>query len=165
MSDRDARSRAEGAGSETEALLRSATMIRRGATALATRARVERRGELTLNQTGILGLLARTDVLTPTELMERLHVSLASLARTLGALQADGLITRMPDPGDRRQSMVALTEAGRAALRLDMRPRDEWIAGVLAEHTTPTERELLVVAARLMERLGEIDLFPGTSEP
>jgi DNA-binding MarR family transcriptional regulator len=71
----------------------------------------------------------------------------------------------MPDPGDRRQSMVAITEIGRSALRAEMRPRDLWMARVIQAELTPAERDLLVIAARLMERLSEVDLFPGTTEP
>jgi DNA-binding MarR family transcriptional regulator len=145
--------------------LAAATTIRRGATSLASRARVQRRGTLSLNQTAVLGILTRTGALTPTEIADRMNLSLQALTRTLASLQEAGSVTRMPDPGDRRQSMVAITEIGRSALRAEMRPRDLWMARVIQAELTPAERDLLVIAARLMERLSEVDLFPGTTEP
>ncbi len=41
----------------------------------------------------------------------------ASLVRLLDELQASGLITRVPDPADRRANAVNLTEAGWATVR------------------------------------------------
>ena len=41
----------------------------------------------------------------------------ASLVRLLDELQANGLITRVPDPADRRANAVNLTEAGWAVVR------------------------------------------------
>lgn len=145
-------------------LLAAAGAIRRGATSLASRARVERRGELSLNQTAVLGLLSRGHALTPTEIAERMHITLQSLTRTLSALRDEGSVTRMPDPSDRRRSKIAITEAGRAWLREEMRPRDEWLARVIESELTEVECELLVIAAELMERISEIDLFPDGEE-
>lgn len=120
---------------------------------------------LSLNQTGVLGLLARAGSLTPSEIADGMHVAIQSLTRTLAGLQEDGLISRVPDPDDRRQSMVTITADGRASLRAEMRPRDEWIAGVIERELTESERDLLVIAARLMQRLAEHELFPGRLEP
>lgn len=40
-----------------------------------------------------------------------------SLVRILDELQAEGLITRVPDPSDRRANLINLTESGAARLR------------------------------------------------
>lgn len=63
-------------------------------------------------------------------LAEAIGIEGASLVRLLDELQASGLITREPDPTDRRANAVNLTEAGRTvvgevnaalnALRLDV---------------------------------------------
>jgi MarR family transcriptional regulator for hemolysin len=47
-------------------------------------------------------------------LAERIGVEGASLVRVLDELAAAGLVTRQPDPSDRRANMLFLTEAGRA---------------------------------------------------
>ena len=65
----------------------------------------------------------------------------------------DGLIARMAGAEDRRQSPVAITEKGIAALNHDMRRRDAWLAASMAKRLAPTECEILRLAAQLMERL------------
>ena len=54
-------------------LLTAATTIRRAVSAFSVRARFERAGELTFNQTGVLGLLFRGGSLTPSEIADRMR--------------------------------------------------------------------------------------------
>ena len=51
--------------------------------------------------------------LSPTTIAERLLVTTASTTSLLDTLERRGLLTRQPDPGDRRRLLVSLTEAGR----------------------------------------------------
>jgi DNA-binding MarR family transcriptional regulator len=146
-------------------LLTVATTIRRGATSFASRARSERKGILTLNQTAVLGLLVKHGAMTPTEIAQRLHSTLQSLTRTIGSLQSERMLTRAVDPSDRRQSMLSITANGREAIWNEMRPRDEWIAGVLERELTPAELDILVVASELLDRLAEVDASPAPREP
>ncbi len=146
-------------------LLAAASQIRRGATSLAARARVERGGALSFNQTAVLGQLFKGGAMTPGELAERLRVQPQSLTRTFTALDERNLVRRMPDPGDGRQSLLSITAAGRRVLGEDMRPRDIWLARTIERELTVAEREILVVAAKLMERLSEVDASPAQVEP
>ena len=50
-------------------------------------------------------------------LADAIGIEGASLVRLLDELQASGLITRVPDPNDRRANAVNLTEAGWAVVR------------------------------------------------
>jgi DNA-binding MarR family transcriptional regulator len=75
----------------------------------------------------------------------------------LAELERDGLVRRTVDAADRRQRRLALTGSGRDALRADMRRRDEWLAATMADRLTPTERDLLRLAAGLLDRLAEPD--------
>jgi DNA-binding MarR family transcriptional regulator len=145
-------------------LIDTAVAVRRGVTALAARARSERRGTLTINAVAVLGLLAKAGVITPGEVANRLQAQPQSLTRTFAALERDGLTLRMSDPADGRQSLLALTEAGRSALRAEMRPRDEWLAGVLRT-VTAAELAALAAAAPILERLALIDVTPARREP
>jgi DNA-binding MarR family transcriptional regulator len=138
-------------------LVATATRVRRGTTAFAARARSERAGALSLNETAVLGQLTKHDAMTPGEICRRLRSQPQSLTRTFTGLEAQQLIRRVGDPDDGRQSLLSITDAGRAALREDMQPRDAWVASVLARVATPAERELLVQAAALLERLAEVD--------
>lgn len=142
--------------SEQERLLAQAAAIRRGVAGFAGRLRLERGGALSFNQSAVLALLFRFGDLTPGELASQLGRSPQSLTRVLQGLETERLVQRRDDPADRRQSLLALTLEGREALGAQMRPRDRWLAGVLAEQLTSAECELLVVAAGLLERLTDV---------
>ncbi|CAM5294642.1 MULTISPECIES: MarR family winged helix-turn-helix transcriptional regulator [Streptomyces] len=88
-------------------------------------------------------------------------VSQAELGRSVGIdpkdmvavvndLQADGLVTRTPDPRDRRKNAIEISAAGERTLRrtekLGDRANDELTAGL-----TPAEREqLMALLARVV---------------
>jgi DNA-binding MarR family transcriptional regulator len=66
-----------------------------------------------------------------------------SVTETVDVLERDGLVTRTPDPHDRRARIVSLTASGQEALEAAMSVRSntmDQIFGVL----TPTERAQLV---------------------
>jgi DNA-binding MarR family transcriptional regulator len=128
--------------------------VRYGVMQLARRMRLERGDDsLSASKLVMLGWLMRGGALTPTELAARERVKPQSLTRTLASLEEDGLIVRMAGASDRRQSPVAITEKGLKALDRDMRQRDAWLAAAMAERLSPTECEILRLAAQLMERL------------
>jgi MarR family transcriptional regulator, organic hydroperoxide resistance regulator len=56
---------------------------------------------------------SHTGTLPQTDMIDSLAVSRASGTLVLGQLQAAGLITRSPDPGDGRRLVIALTDTGR----------------------------------------------------
>jgi DNA-binding MarR family transcriptional regulator len=145
-------------------LLTAAKAIRRGTTGFAARARAERRGVLSLNQTAALGLLVKQETLTPGEIAHRLRMQPQALTRTFAALEEQGWARRLPDPSDGRQSLLTITTTGREVLADEMRPRDEWVATVIERELTAAERDLLVVAARLLERLAEVDASVAPAE-
>lgn len=139
-------------------LLSAATALRQGTLLLARRLRAERpEGGETLLQLSVLAQLSRRGPMTPGELASSERIQPQSLTRTLASLEAHRLITRQADSGDRRRSVLAITEPGRRALRQDIRQRDSWLALAMASQLTATERELLRLAGDLMERLAETD--------
>jgi DNA-binding MarR family transcriptional regulator len=90
--------------------------------------------------------------MTPRQLAEADHVQPPSMTRILNALVAAGLVERTGDPDDRRQVLVAITEAGRAEVRETRRRRDAWLAQRLAV-LTPQERATLADAADILRRV------------
>jgi DNA-binding MarR family transcriptional regulator len=139
--------------------------VRRAVTALAGRARSERPGVLTLTTVAVLGQLARHGAMTAGEMATRLNAAPQSLTRTFASLQEQGYLRRTPDLDDRRQALLSITAEGREALASDMRPRDRWLTGVMAAELTEAERDLLVLASRLLLRLADVDASPGQVEP
>jgi DNA-binding MarR family transcriptional regulator len=55
-------------------------------------------------------------VLTPTELARRRMMTSGGMTAALDRLERKGLVRRGPNPADRRGSLVALTDEGRAAV-------------------------------------------------
>ena len=135
--------------------------VRRGAMRLAGRLRAER-GESELAGTGlaVLGHLLRRGDLTAGELAAAQGLRPQSVTRTLADLEARGLVERTRDHDDARRHVFSLTAEGLAALGDDMRPRDAWLARAMAEHLSPTEQHLLVLAAELLDRLAESPPVP-----
>lgn len=61
----------------------------------------------------VLRELWRSDGLTQSQLAKKLDVEQATIANTLKRMARDGLITRVPHPGDSRAQLVRLTERAR----------------------------------------------------
>src|SRR5579862_7401138 len=79
-----------------------------------------------LTEARLLYELAHRDGLTAAQLARELALDPGYLSRVLGDFAKRGLLARLPSPTDGRQSLLALTDAGRAAFApLDSRSRDE----------------------------------------
>ena len=121
---------------------------------LVRRLRAERR-DLSLAQVTVLGRLDRVGPCGVSDLAAGERVRPQSMASTVAALQAGGLVSRAPDPGDRRRVLIALTPAGREALAVDRRRREGWLADAIRGDLSPTEQRALADAAVLLARIAE----------
>ena len=77
------------------------------------RARIEGLGVVPGQFAQLLALYEK-DGLTQAELCELVEIEQPTMANTLARMQRDGLITREPDPADRRRSRVLLTDRAQA---------------------------------------------------
>ena len=144
---------------EDRELLGRAGDVRRGVTRLARRLRLERPGQgEPLLQLTVLALLRSRGPLTAGDLAAAERIQPQSLTRTLTALETAGLITRRPDPADRRRFLLTVTREGLRVIRQDVRQRDAWLAAAMDAVLSPVEQELLRLASELMERLAEADI-------
>jgi DNA-binding MarR family transcriptional regulator len=121
---------------------------------LVRRLRAERRG-LTLAQVSVLGRIDRGGPAGTSDLAAGERVRPQSMASTVAALTAAGLVERRPDPVDRRRVLISLTDQGRTALAADRRRRDAWLAEAIRRDLTPHERAILAQAAALLARLAD----------
>ena len=118
---------------------------------LVRRLRAERR--FSLAQASVLGRLDREGPRSTSDLAASERVRPQSMAQTVGELEADGLITRTPDPTDARRGLLELTDEGRKTLEADRRERDGWLAQTIAEGFSEEEQETLARAVPLLTRL------------
>ncbi|WP_326820982.1 MarR family winged helix-turn-helix transcriptional regulator [Streptosporangium sp. NBC_01639] len=93
---------------------------------------------------------------TPSLLTEWLDTHPATLTNRLDRLERAGYITRVPDPGDRRRLLVALTDGGRAVWEERMEEGDRSERALL-DLLDPGERELLDGLLRRLVRGVEAD--------
>jgi DNA-binding MarR family transcriptional regulator len=133
--------------------LETATLLRRSVTRLMRRMRQDR--SLGPGKLGVLSLLFRTGPMTPGALAQAEGVQPQSLSRLLADIEAEGLASRRRDARDGRQSLLELTEAGRSLLAADAAAKSAWLARTMDAKLSPTERELLRLAAQLIDRLTE----------
>jgi DNA-binding MarR family transcriptional regulator len=134
----------------------AAGVLRQGMAQLARRLRAERVSHgLSRSRLSLLNLLALNGPMTASAMAAAERLQPQSLTRMLTRLENDGLIVRSPDDTDRRQVRIDITREGVAVLDEDTRRREAWLATAMAERLTPTERELLRLAAGLMERLAD----------
>jgi DNA-binding MarR family transcriptional regulator len=77
------------------------------------------------------------------------------MAQTVSDLEADGYVTRTPDPSDRRRALVSLTERGLATLHADRRHREGWLAAAIAVELSEREQAILADAVPLLRRLAD----------
>jgi DNA-binding MarR family transcriptional regulator len=118
---------------------------------LIRRLRAEHR--FSLAHGAVLGRLDREGARSTSDLAASERVRPQSMAQTISDLEAEGLITRRPDPADARRSLLEVTDKGRDALVADRRQREGWLAQTISETFTEEEQETLARAVPLLTRL------------
>ena len=117
--------------------------------------RMRAEGRLPLAQMAVLGRLERGGAATVSALATAERVRPQSMSQTVGELEADGLVTRRPDPTDRRQLLVELTDTGHTTLADERRHREGWLARAIADDLSPAERATLEAALEPLRRLAD----------
>jgi DNA-binding MarR family transcriptional regulator len=108
-----------------------------------------------LSHGAVLGRLDREGPQSVSELAGAERVRPQSMAQTVSDLEADGFVTRRPDPDDRRRALVELTDRGLAALQAERAEREGWLARAMAETLSPSEVDVLENAVEILRRLAE----------
>src|SRR5262245_47057914 len=91
---------------------------------------------ISLSQGAVLGRLEQEGPTTASALAVAEQMRPQSMAQTIHELAADGLVSRTPDPADRRQMLIEITSAGKAAREAERRRREGWLAQAIARHLT-----------------------------
>ncbi|MEW2625054.1 MarR family transcriptional regulator [Streptomyces sp. NPDC048106] len=111
-------------------------------------------GDLTLSGASVLARLSRGGPDSPGALAELERVRPQAMAGTLAGLEQRGLVSRAPDPADRRRAVIAITEEGRTVLERRRSESADRLAHAL-DGFTPGERQALNDILPLLDRLAE----------
>ncbi|KAK1178350.1 MarR family transcriptional regulator [Streptomyces sp. NBS 14/10] len=109
--------------------------------------------ELTPTQTAVLSRLSKDGPASTSDLAAAERVRPQSMAATLGVLDERGLIRRRPDPDDGRRQLISLSESGTAYVDDARRAGEEWLARSLESGYTEEERQTIIEALALLDRL------------
>ncbi|MFG3103604.1 MarR family winged helix-turn-helix transcriptional regulator [Streptomyces sp. NPDC048182] len=109
--------------------------------------------DLTQAQAAVLARLTAGEGLSTSDLAAAEGVRHQSMASTVTALTGLGLVERRPDPSDGRRLLIALTPGGRHRAEEDRQARGEWLAGRLRDRCTEEERQTVLAAMAVLERL------------
>ena len=115
--------------------------------------------ELSMWEYVVLSQLGREPAPTQLALAQAIDYDKTRLIQLLDGLEQRGLLTRVPDPADRRARIVQLTPTGQAQLaatRADIRKMEAQLLGELSS----TEQQTLLSA---LPRLAQ--LSPGPPSP
>ena len=112
-------------------------------------------GDLTPSQTSVLSRLDKGGPASMSDLAAAEQVRPQSMAATLTVLFSHELIAKQPDPTDGRRQLVSLTDFGRDKIAVSRRSREEWLARQLADDFTEAERQTLIEAMALLDRLAD----------
>ncbi|MFD7507370.1 MarR family winged helix-turn-helix transcriptional regulator [Streptomyces sp. NPDC059850] len=149
------------AGSQANTDLLLAESLRWGVSRLASRLRAEQPGSsrtLTRLAASVLANLRHSGALTPSELAAIEGMQVQSLTRVLNELEEQGRIHRSRSEVDARRQNIAITDAGREALKEHVRDGNRWLAEALRQTLSPAERGVLQIAAGLLEQVAAAEV-------
>lgn len=110
---------------------------------------------ITLTQLSAMGTLHKKGPMSAGELASCERVQPPSMTKVLAMLEERGLVRRDAHPADRRQAIIAITDAGVALLDSERRSRDAWLSQRLVQ-LTADERALLRDVVPVLDKLAAL---------
>ena len=108
---------------------------------------------LSLTERSSLGLLYQHGELLPSELAQMEKVTTQSMSQVINHLFKSGFIIKTPSGEDKRKVKLSLTPAGKHYIEQLRQEKQEWLAHMLHEKITATEKETLAAAIALLSKL------------
>jgi DNA-binding MarR family transcriptional regulator len=118
--------------------------------------RLRAENRFSLAQGAVLWRLDREGSQSTVDLAAAERVRPQSMGQMLAELESQGLVSRRPDPKDKRRTLLELTDTGRETLAADRRRREGWLAKAIDDGFSDDERAVLNQAVALLARLTEL---------
>jgi DNA-binding MarR family transcriptional regulator len=136
----------------------TATAVALSAALRRLRARLRRESppalaELTMPQALALARIVEEGPISNAALAAREYLRPQSMHEVVLSLQSRGLVRRRADPDDRRRLPIVATPRGRRVVSELTGLRHRWLASAIERDLSAAEKEMLAIAAGLMERI------------
>lgn len=98
-------------------------------------------------------------------LAELVHSDISTISRQVSGLTDGGLVTKIPDPQDRRAQLVSLTDEGSSLLADLHERRATWMRSLLAGWSPEEAREFRRLLVKFTESLDAYEAPADTETP
>jgi DNA-binding MarR family transcriptional regulator len=110
---------------------------------------------MTLGELSALNTVSKDGPLTTRDLAAREGVRPPSITKVIAKLEDHGLLVRQAHATDKRQWLLAATEAGKALVEAENRSRAAWLSQRLST-LTQDERMLLLLAVPVLAKIADV---------
>jgi len=110
-------------------------------------------GDFTPSQIAVLRRINEDGPATVTALARAEGVRPQSMGATVATLEAAGMVSGSPDPGDGRQTILSLTAACRKKVVDGRAAHEDWLFRTIQSKLTPKEQGELAHAVELLKRV------------
>jgi len=93
----------------------------------------------------------------PSKVADELSMASSNVAAALRDLEAAGLISRTKGSADARQVQLSITAEGTTLLATIRSERDTWLGQAIAATLNTEEKQVLLTAGKLIQRLAEYE--------
>ncbi|MFI1092420.1 MarR family winged helix-turn-helix transcriptional regulator [Streptomyces sp. NPDC020917] len=112
-------------------------------------------GDVTTPELTVLAQIDRSGPITIADLARLQQITPQAMGSTVASLEKHGLVSRAPDPHDRRRSLLTVSGTGSDMLHSSRDAVSGLMAAALGESFTDDEVATLAAAAPLLERLAQ----------
>ena len=109
--------------------------------------------DLTISQISVLVRLEQDGPATVSSLARSEGMRPQSLGTVIAAMEAANLVIGTPDPRDRRQTLLSLTDTCRRLVQEARAAREDWLTRTIQARLSPQEQNILATAIELLKRI------------
>jgi DNA-binding MarR family transcriptional regulator len=110
-------------------------------------------GDLTPSQISALLRLEKEGKATMSGLARAEAMRPQSMAALIAPLEAAGFLRGEPDPDDKRQTILSLTDSFRQRIKENRAVKEDWLAGRIRQHLSADEQQQLAASIEFLHRL------------
>lgn len=118
--------------------------------------------QLTGPRLRLLSVVAETGKIRMNELATKLGIKARTVTDFVDALEQDKLLVRIPDPTDRRATLIQLTELAQSNIEQALAFQDKVASHILKDLTTEQQKQLLDLLLFIIEDKDIPDVFEDT---